>query len=158
VSNGIDILWEPGPNCLTMDLPYIITVWDLEHRVLPYFPEIDRECKWDLQEQHYTTKLRRASFVITETEVGKAQVERFYQVPSERIKVLHFPVPHFVLSTIPSTRNEIFEKYNLSDKYLFYPAQFWSFKNHVNLLLAVQWLKDKYNLIFPVVFCGSDKG
>jgi glycosyltransferase involved in cell wall biosynthesis len=157
-SNGIDILWEPGPNCLTMDLPYIITVWDLEHRVLPYFPEIDRECKWDLLEQHYATKLRRASFVITNTKAGKAQIEMFYQVPTERIKILPFPVPNFVSSAIPSTRNNIFAKYNLSDKYLFYPAQFWPLKNHVNLLLAVQSLKHKYDLNFPVVFCGSDKG
>jgi hypothetical protein len=134
-SNGIDILWEPGPNCLTMDLPYIITVWDLEHRVLPYFPEIDRECKWDLQEQHYATKLRRASFVITNTKAGKAQIEMFYQVPAERIKILPFPVPTFVSSTIPSTRNNIFAKYTLSDKYLFYPY------------ILVEWL---LNLTYPI--------
>jgi hypothetical protein len=113
-SNGIDILWDPGPNCLTMDLPYIITVWDLEHRLLPYFPEIDRECKWDLQEQHYATKLRMASFVIASTEAGKAQIETFYQVPSDRIKILPFPVPRFVFSVIPSPTNKVFQKYNLS--------------------------------------------
>jgi len=157
-SNNIDMLWEPGPNCLSMDLPYVITVWDLEHRVLPYFPEIDRECRWDLQEQHYATKLRRASFVITETEAGKAQVAKFYQVPEERIKVLPFPLPGFVSRTTPSTKDQIVAKYNLSERYLFYPAQFWPLKNHANLLLAVQSLKEMHDLILPVVLCGSDKG
>jgi len=41
---------------------------------------------------------------------------------------------------------------------LFYPAQFWPHKNHVGLLLAIKHLKDQYNLEFPLVFVGSDKG
>jgi glycosyltransferase involved in cell wall biosynthesis len=41
---------------------------------------------------------------------------------------------------------------------LFYPAQFWAHKNHVNLLLAVHKLREDYGLTFPVVFVGSDKG
>jgi glycosyltransferase involved in cell wall biosynthesis len=41
---------------------------------------------------------------------------------------------------------------------LFYPAQFWAHKNHVNLLLAVRELRDEHGLILPVVFVGSDKG
>ena len=32
------------------------------------------------------------------------------------------------------------------EKYIFYPAQFWSHKNHVNLLLAMQLLGEKYGL------------
>jgi glycosyltransferase involved in cell wall biosynthesis len=156
LKNGIDVLWEPNPNCLTMELPYIITMWDVEHRILPYFPEIQKE--WDLMEQHFATRLRRASLIITQTEVGKAQIEKFYQIPTERIKVLPHPTPGFVFSSISPTRERIFEKYNLSDNYLFYPAQFWALKNHANLLLAVKSIKDRYDIIFPVVFSGSDKG
>ena len=49
-------------------------------------------------------------------------------------------------------------KYRLPEEYLFYPAQFWPHKNHVGLLLAVNLLREKYNLILPVVFVGYDKG
>ena len=41
---------------------------------------------------------------------------------------------------------------------LLYPAQFWSHKNHVNLLLAAAALKSEHEIDLPVVFVGSDKG
>jgi len=50
------------------------------------------------------------------------------------------------------------KKYSLKENYILYPAQFWSHKNHVNLLLAAAELKQKHQLDFPVVFVGADKG
>ncbi|NMG10050.1 glycosyltransferase family 1 protein [Brasilonema sp. UFV-L1] len=158
VKNGIDIIWHLRPDCITMELPYITTVWDLQHRMQPYFPEVSIKGEWNTREQAYATMLKRASFIITGTEAGKMEVERLYQVPEERIRVIPFPTPRFTLSTTLDDDQQIFQKYNLPQNYLFYPAQFWSHKNHAGLLLAVKWLKDKYNLIFPVVFTGSDKG
>jgi len=141
-----------------MDIPYIVTVWDLQHRVQSYFPEVSTNGEWDGREEFLSKTLRRASYILTGTEIGKAEVEYFYQVPSERIKVLPFPTPLFVLNPPPTQNKEILKKYSIPENYLFYPAQFWPHKNHVNLLLAVQILKDRYNINFPVVFSGSDKG
>jgi glycosyltransferase involved in cell wall biosynthesis len=157
IANGVDMLWFLTPECLTTEVPYICTVWDLAYRLHPYFPEVSANGLWDSREQLYTTVLRRASFVITGTNAGKAEIERFYQVPSERIKVLPFPVPSFVLKG-SSHDKLIVEKYGLGKDYLFYPAQFWPHKNHVGLLLAVKLLRDRYNIVLPVVFVGSDKG
>lgn len=157
-TNGIDIIWYLGPWCISMEVPYIITVWDLQHRRQPYFPEVSRKGEWDQREQFYATRLRRASYVITGTHAGKAEIERFYQLPSERIKILPFPTPKFVLAALANEGKEVLAKYNLPEGYLFYPAQFWPHKNHVGLLLTIKLLRDKYNLIFPVVFVGSDKG
>ena len=157
-SNGIDIIWELGLDCLTMEVPYITTVWDLQHRLQSYFPEVSVKGEWDNREKPFATKFRRSAFIFTGTEVGKAEIEKFYQVPAERIKVLPLPTPQFALDTPPEDGKQIFKKYNLPEGYLFYPAQFWSHKNHAGLLLAVKWLKDKYELVFPVVLSGSDKG
>ena len=52
----------------------------------------------------------------------------------------------------------VFGKFDLPPGYLFYPAQFWSHKNHINLLFAIKLLRDKYDLTLPVVFVGSDQG
>lgn len=156
--SSIDITISLSPGCLTMDIPYITIVWDLQHRQQPYFPEVSSLKEWESREDYYATMLRRAAIIITGTEVGKAEVERFYQVPSDRIRVLPLPTPQFALEAALSNENPILEKDNLPENYLFYPAQFWAHKNHVGLLHAVKWLRDKYNLIFPVVFSGSDKG
>src|SRR5207237_6148870 len=97
VLNGIDITWSFVPGCLTLEMPFITTVWDLQHRLQPYFPEVGQEKQWEKREQLYATTLRRASFVITGTEAGKADIELFYQVPTERIKILPLPTPQFAL-------------------------------------------------------------
>jgi glycosyltransferase involved in cell wall biosynthesis len=141
-----------------MELPFITTVWDLQHRLQPYFPEVGTQEQWNKREEFYTTLLKRASFIIAGTEAGKSEIERFYQVPAERIKLLPLPTPQFALNAPRYQEENFLEKYNIPENYLFYPAQFWSHKNHVNLLLAVKSLRDKYDLVFPVVFVGSDKG
>lgn len=157
-ANYIDIVWNVGFDCLSMEVPYITTVWDLQHRLQPYFPEVSDHGQWDVREQEHATTLRRATVVLTGTDVGKAEIEQFYQVPSERIRVLPFPVPQFVLEGCPESDQQILDTYCLQNNYLFYPAQFWAHKNHVNLLLAVQWLRDQHNLVFPIVFSGADQG
>jgi glycosyltransferase involved in cell wall biosynthesis len=155
--NQIDVTLSLVPGCPTVNYPYITTVWDLQHRLQPYFPEVSISGEWDGRENSNSRVLRRAAFIITGTEVGKAEIEKFYQIPSERIKVIPFFTPKF-----PSERSlidqEILKKYNLSSQYLFYPAQFWPHKNHIGLLLAIKLLKEKYNLEFSLVFVGSDKG
>ncbi len=154
----IDIIWNIGPCSLTTEIPNIFTVWDLQHRMQPYFPEVSIKGEWDEREQFYQKTLKRASFALTGTYTAKSEIERFYEVPPERIRVLPFPTPQFALNPPPNDGKYVLNKYNLPDKYLYYPAQFWSHKNHVNLLLAVKLLKDLYDLNFPVVFSGSNKG
>lgn len=155
----VDLVWHLTPfRCLTMEIPYITTVWDLQHRLQPYFPEVSTQERWKNRERFYETMLRRATFVITGTEEAKCEIQQFYQVAAERIKVFPLPTPHFVFEPSSSSQKAIMDKYHLPSNYLFYPAQFWPHKNHTSLLFAVKWLRDTYHLVFPVVFVGSDQG
>jgi glycosyltransferase involved in cell wall biosynthesis len=155
--NSIDMIWSLTPYCPTMEIPYILTLWDLEHRNYPYFPEVSENGTWLLRESYYSKFLKRAAIVITGTEVGKTEIENFYQLPSKRIKVLHFPVPKFNVNTEANDLTLLLNN-NIPKNYLFYPAQFWPHKNHITLLKAIKHLQNKYDLNLPVVFVGSDKG
>ena len=157
-SEGIQLTLSLSPSCLTTEIPFVMIMWDLLHRRQPYFPEVSASGVWNDREEHYSVMLRRASIVITGTEVGKAEIEQFYQVPGERIKVLPLPTPRFALDSPLTDGRQVMEKYRLPENYLFYPAQFWPHKNHVGLLLAVKRLREQYNLSVPVVFSGSDQG
>ena len=157
VESGVDMMWYVGPFCFTMEIPYIYTLLDLQHLVQPYFPEVSKDGVWNYRERHYSVELRRASRIIISTHVGKAEIERFYQVPSERLVVLPYAAPQFDLSNGDSG-DWVLTKYQIPGDYLFYPAQFWPQKNHVGLLQAVRLLGDKWNISLPVVFVGSDKG
>jgi glycosyltransferase involved in cell wall biosynthesis len=143
---------------VTFDIPYMTIVWDLQHRLQPYFPEVSSNGIWDKRESAFKVCLQRATAVIVGTQVGKSEVECFYQIPSERIKILPQPTPKFVLRDLPNDDTQVLTDYHIPAKYLLYPAQFWPHKNHAGLLQAVHVLKDQYNLAFPVVFVGSDQG
>jgi glycosyltransferase involved in cell wall biosynthesis len=165
LQDGIDITWSFNQSCPELDVPHITTLWDLQHRLQPYFPEVSSGKQWQEREKNFSTILKRATFVLTGTETGKSEATRFYQVSPDRVKVLPFPTPQFALEAFSNAspnqiedRAEILKKYQLPPQYLFYPAQFWPHKNHVCLLLAVKYLRDNFNLVFPTVFVGSDKG
>jgi glycosyltransferase involved in cell wall biosynthesis len=161
IAHKIDITWSLGLDCPFMDIPFIATVWDLIHRVQPYFPEVCVDGYWLQRESFYAETLRRATYIVTGTQVGKTEVERFYNVPPDRIKVIPFATPKFALEApqcTDSDRIHILKKYSITQEYLFYPAQFWPHKNHIGLLLALKYLKDDYNISFSIVFAGSNQG
>lgn len=155
--NRIDIVLSLFPGTLTVNYPYIMPVWDLQHRLQTYFPEVSINGEWENREKSYLNTIRRATYIVTGTNIGKTEIEKFYQVPSERIKVIPFFSPQLIVNT-DSQAHDVLRKYNIPHQYLFYPAQFWSHKNHVNLLLAIKILKEKDNLEFPLVLVGSDQG
>jgi glycosyltransferase involved in cell wall biosynthesis len=155
--NQIDLTLSFVPSCPTVNYPYIVTVWDLQHRLQPYFPEVSIVGEWQVRENTYSKILNRAATVITGTEIGKSEIERFYQISAERIKVIPLFTPQYNLNS--SEKNDaVLTKYGIPDRYLFYPAQFWPHKNHIGLLLAIQCLKEKYGLEFPLVLVGADEG
>ena len=155
---GVDFMWFVGAEAVQIDLPYMAIVWDLQHRLQPWFPEVSANGTWQQRESFYGEYLRRATMIIAGTDVGRMEIERFYQVTSNRIRILPHPTPTFTLRAQQNDLEEILKKYGLKRNYLFYPAQFWSHKNHVNLLRAVGILKQEHQVEFQLVFVGSDKG
>lgn len=158
VGLGIEFVWFVTPSYVGIDIPYIFTVWDLQHRLQPWFPEVSANGAWQGRETMYATAIPRASAVIVGTEAGKAEVIRFYGVPPERVRLIPLPTPRFALEASKDRGREVLAKYQIPAGYLFYPAQFWPHKNHVGLLCAVKILREKHGLTLPVVFVGSDKG
>ena len=94
-SEGIDLIWCVVPGAPTRVLPYVTTIWDLQHRMQPIFPEVAARDEWFERERYYSLEIGRAAAVIVGTATGQAEVERFYGVPAERIWRLPHPTPKF---------------------------------------------------------------
>lgn len=155
---GIDFLWFLSSATSPVDTPYVTIVWDLQHRLQPWFPEVSAQGTWDERERCFSASLQRAVTIIAGTKTGQREIELFYQIPSQRIKILPHPTPAFALHA-PRVKNaSVLAKYGLPEGYLFYPAQFWPHKNHANLLLALGELRRQYDLDLPLVLVGSDQG
>ncbi len=153
----IDLMWFITPTYEPVDVPFVFTVWDLQHRLQPFFPEVSKVgWDWDSRERHYRDILPRATFVLTGTEAGKEELVRFYGVADDRIRLLLHPTPDFALRLKGSSKTT--SKLKLPKRFIFYPAQFWPHKNHLTLLKALQLLNDKKKLDIHLYLSGSDKG
>jgi glycosyltransferase involved in cell wall biosynthesis len=153
----IDVMWYLQPAaCWSLNVPYITAVWDLQHRRQPYFPEVAAGGVGFSREDVYKVLLPRASLVIAGTEAGREEIVRFYGVAAERIRILPHPTPSFALDVVGTsgTRPVLAP----AEPYLFYPAQFWPHKNHVNLLEAVRLLREGDGLPLMLALSGSDQG
>jgi glycosyltransferase involved in cell wall biosynthesis len=155
---GIDFVWFLSPRAQDIDLPYMTIVLDMQHRLQPWFPEVSRWGQWQIRERGFGRTLRRAAAIIAGNAAGQAEIERFYQVPAERIHLLPHPTPAYALAAAKKkAAAAVLERFALPKGYLLYPAQFWPHKNHMNLLLALKQLKDD-GLVVPLVLVGADFG
>jgi len=155
--NKIDLVWFVSGGCFEiLDTPYIATVYDLQHRVDSCYPEISKDGIWAGRELYHRYFLSRASYVIVGTDVGKQEVSFFYQVPSNKIFKLPHPTPTTFLNFGNKNIND--RVFKIPENYILYPAQFWSHKNHINLLHAIKLLEKKFKKKINLVLTGSDKG
>lgn len=154
----LDLVWYLIPNAIPLSVPFITTVWDLEHRKQPYFPEVSiAGWRWTERETYYRGVLPRAAFLLIGTEQGKKEVVDFYGVSAARIKVVPLPTPQM----FPPSETDIagvMQKHGLPRGFLFYPAQFWPHKNHANLLRALDVLRRDRGLCPSLALTGSDQG
>jgi glycosyltransferase involved in cell wall biosynthesis len=154
----IDVLWHMFELARPVPVPYLATVWDLSHRTLPLFPEVSiTGWKWQNREDNYQRLLPRACRVLTGTNAGKNEIVSFYAVSPDNVRVIPFPVDARFRKPTDPVEN-IKAKYGIPGRYVFYPAQFWAHKNHVNLLLALRRYNDDHALPLHLVLTGSDQG
>ena len=41
--SNIDIVWSLEPMSFPLAIPYVTTLWDIQHRITPFFPEVSSE-------------------------------------------------------------------------------------------------------------------
>lgn len=152
----IDVMYYPAPGWMPSAVPFVVTIWDLAHRIYPFFPELSTPARrWNSRERLYAAALPRAAYVVTGTEAGKQQIARCYQVHPDRIRVIPMPARRpAAAGPLPAC---VDERWPYRASYLFYPAQFWPHKNHVRLLEALSILAQR-GMNLGLVLTGSDQG
>ena len=162
--HAIDLVYFVSSSSLHLAMEnynYIYTLWDLCHRDHPEFPEVSLRGEFELRENLFCKALLKAVQVIVDSELGKENVIRRYGVDIERVSVLPFvPSESVLISDKNYSENfiDIKKKYKVDGDYIYYPAQFWSHKNHIYILEGLNILKKKYQKTLTAIFSGSDKG
>lgn len=134
-----------------LDTKLIAPVHDLMHRYEGAFPEVRDTYKF--REKMFKCEAKYAACLLTDSLLGKQQFIESYSAYMKR----HCPHIISLPFIVPSHTGEINEAYiSTPDKYVFYPAQFWRHKNHINLLKAVQFLKNDVDDIH-LILVGTEK-
>ncbi|HXB01662.1 MAG TPA: glycosyltransferase [Opitutaceae bacterium] len=149
----LDVAYFATPAFVEIDIPFIYTLWDIGHRVVPEFPEMRLgHDEWTQREALHRRMLSQASFVVVGNNAGAGEACELFGLNQERVVPIPFPNPDF------SRIDEIVPKWLPERPFFFYPAQFWAHKNHATLLHALAWLLANGKPVPDLVLVGSDKG
>lgn len=156
---GVQVAWTLGGSLVPLDVPYVATVWDLEHRRQPWFPETSSGGEWRERERLYREYLGRASLVIVGTRRGADDIRAAYGLPPGELIVLPLPTPQFALDAASDAGDTgAVRPPAFPPRFLLYPARFWAHKNHVTLVHALARLRSRSTAAPDLVFVGGDGG
>ncbi len=128
----------------------ITMVHDLMHRYERHFSDYKNGI-YEMREKHYKLICKYSDHIVVDSQVGKKHVTESYK-RKKNIFILPFTPPSYLYQKKSKKNLQV----SLPKKFIFYPAQFWEHKNHVNLIKAFNLL-EKDNINLNLVFCGAKK-
>lgn len=134
-------------------IPTVASILDAQHEFFPQY--FSRKVLKSIRKSTADT-LKQADGILTISEYSKETISDKYSVPSDKIDVTYLNSDGvFDLPIVESHKKEVKDK--IGADYIFYPANSWPHKNHINLLKAYSILKDKYHTKLKLVFTGDGK-
>ena len=128
-------------------IPFIATIWDLGHRDFPSLPELGSNREFEFREWRIRNILLRAQAIVVDSEVTRQKLGAFYGIDASTIYSVPF-CPEAGKASIAIQR----------ETFAFYPAHYWSHKNHVVLFEAISSLVAKGEIPRQLKLTGLDKG
>jgi glycosyltransferase involved in cell wall biosynthesis len=132
----------------------ISTIHDLMHIYEPHFEEYT-DAVIKNRNVHYSLMCNAVDGIFVDSILGKKHVLDNFKIHKNKLLVLPFVAPAYLKNFV---KFDIFKKFNIPEKYFFYPAQFWEHKNHINLIKAISIINTKNsNEKINLVLCGAKK-
>lgn len=162
--NKIDFIIFSNPSfysnyCKNID--YAINIWNTEISNYAFFKEF-KNGNYEFQNNIIKKSVVDAFRIIVFTEQNKRDLIEFYNCHSEKIIIQNLTpiLPNKSKDLKNFDFNNTYKKFDFdkNKRWFFYPAQFWSHKNHIYLLKTIKILIENNNDKVGFIFCGSDKG
>jgi glycosyltransferase involved in cell wall biosynthesis len=150
---GIDVMHFTKQDAFLTNIPSIYQPHDLMHL---HVPECCNPRERVERENIYRAFCQQASLLAVMTEWGKEDLIKQYGLLRDKVAV----VPHApLLPAYPEPSHDqlawVKEKFSLPPAFIFYPAHSWPHKNHLGLLEALAILRDRYDMVAPLVCSGG---
>ena len=134
------------------NIPVFITLHDLQDKYYPeYFSQKDL-----IYRNKYCVKSAKDCFgIIVSFNHVKEDIVKFYNIDEDKITVTGLGVDNRFDNTEDCDFSELKKKYNIPNEYIFYPAQTWEHKNHINLLKSMAVMRDSLGKKISLVCSGK---
>ncbi len=155
-SLGCNIIHFPYQEYVICSLPTVFNPHDLQHLHMPWFFQprsiVERE-------GIYPQACRIATSIAVASEWIKNDIVRQYGIDSSKIFAIPWGAPTEAYPKPDEQKlMETKRKYDLPEKYLFYPGMLWKHKNHIRLLKALASLRDLNGKRLFLVCSGRKTG
>lgn len=149
---GVEVMHMTLQLGFLTDLPTIYHPHDLQYIHLPqYFSRRQRLTS----DAYLRTLSHRANLVAVASSWCKQDVMRQYGIAEEKIAVIPLaPASSAYASPTARDMEAVKSLFLLPPSFVFYPAQTWPHKNHIALLSALAWLRDRRGIVVPFVSSG----
>lgn len=133
----------------------IFWIPDFQHRTLPEFfqpEELEKKVEKD------TEMVMCTNAMVLSSADAKHDLERFYPDYRCRVEVVHFVsyIEPEIRAMTEALEQTVLEKFDLGEKYIYLPNQFWKHKNHIVAVQAIEELKRRGALAdYRFVFTGN---
>ena len=159
-NSDTDLVYFVTPTSAAHELqikPFVWTLWDLCHLDSPEFPEVRTSGKFEAREATISQNLRKAALVIVDSAELEENARQSYGITSEKFVTIPFAPPVGILESQSKAVALPPEVKDIAGRYVFYPAQLWTHKNHRRIAEAIAILKGRGHDIHAV-FVGKDHG
>lgn len=149
-----DLLYTPTPvlRCFNSRRPTVLSMHDIQHVHHPEFfswpVRISRKVTYGLSARH-ASYFQASSDYIKEDLLG-----HFRALSPEQVEV----IPSGALIerfARPAAESSFSERYDLPERFLFFPAQMWPHKNHLTVLRALKQIETRHGVKVPLVLTGG---
>ena len=154
----IDFFISPGISCYPhfyLNKPFIFTLHDMQEK---YFPNFFNQKIRLKRFSDNRALLKFTEKVLCESDFVKNDIMNFTGTKAAKIIVIKSPPPEeFITFKFKSSQYEVVrKKYDLPQKYIFYPAQCWFHKNHIKLVEAFNLVQKEIDDVY-LVLTGSQQ-
>lgn len=133
--------------------PAVLSMHDIQHVHYPEFFTWEKRLSRNIT---YGLSARYASYLQASSEFIKADIlSHFPDMRPERIETISEGV---MVEDFAARRDtsRLCARYDLPERFLFYPAQLWPHKNHITVLKALKLIEVRESMKIPLVMTGAE--
>lgn len=155
--NKVRVIWPISSEIrYPFNLPYIFTVWDVQHKSIPQYPEVGSFFKKIYRDQLFKSNFKKAKYILFGNKSSYNIALKYYNIKKNKVFFNCHPTPSWTLKKKIYKKNKFIISKKIKN-YFIYPANFWMHKNHINLLKGFAIFQSKQKKNYQLILVGDIK-